>query len=195
MKYVRSLALVLPLLAQCHKDEPPPPSSPPDFPGYDPPSLETLVKAATNKGPPSNPAKDPYVRPNHIEVPPLRPSSADALPKDDAGRPTLGDMFGVHVTIDVNKRDPLTGMGTCLELTSRCMQPPRTPNARTLDACWTSVPQCSTKQPWRESPCCPSRCIELYERLRQLGYAQLETHDRVTDSFCFNSLTEFMVSR
>jgi hypothetical protein len=161
--HIRPIALVFLFLARCHKEEPPPPLSPPDFPGYDPPSIEALVKAAVDKGPPSNLAKDPYVRPNRIEVPPLRPSSAGALPKDDAGRPTLGEMLGVRVTIDVNKSDPLTGMGRCLGLTSRCVEPPRTANARTLDACWMSVPQCSTKQPWHESPCCPVRCIELYE--------------------------------
>jgi len=162
-----------------------------EFPGYDSPSLDELVKTAVAKGPPK--AKGAaYVRPAKIAVPPLKPLDLSWLPKDSSGKGYLNETLGARLVYDPTKRDPITGKGTCVALATHCVQPVAVEHGRSVDECWMSTPRCQTNQPWIEADCCPSRCLELYESLRKLDYSELEASDRTMASYCFPSLREYL---
>jgi len=115
------------------------------------------------------------------------------LPQDAKGRAVLEEVNGTSMTVNTKRRDAVTATGACVALVTRCQQPPSTPNARSLDACWISAPACATNQPWTEAAaCCPVRCRELYETLRGRGYPHRDAHRLTISSLCFNGLTQLL---
>lgn len=157
------------------------------------PPLDELVAAATAKGAPNEGVA--YSTPAHVDSPLPKPQDLSGLPKDSQGRIVLIESQGVQIVVNPALRDAISAKGACLHRVANCLDPATMPGTSGVDACWMSTPACTGDAPWNEtaSPgCCPKRCSELYERLRQLGYAPL-TADRLTaDSECFNGMRERM---
>jgi hypothetical protein len=142
------------------------------------------------KGPP--PAVPvPYPTPPQVTVPQPPAVDLSALARDEGGRPVLLDDGALRYVVEVEKRDPVFAMARCARMLSGCPQRSENGGGRTVDACWASVPTCTTDQPWTESAaCCPARCPDLYRRLRQLGYGPRDANRRAVESPCFNGLRE-----
>lgn len=164
-------------------------SAPPAEKGFDSPPLADLVAKAEAAGRANG--SEPYVRPARVDVPAVKAPDLSALPKDAQGRPILSELFGVRLTVNTDKKDAISAMARCLDRVISCVEPRTKPDRRSRDACWAYVPQCQTKEPWHEvEACCPARCVELHERLRTLGYSQLDAGALTADSDCFNGLRE-----
>lgn len=88
---------------------------------------------------------------------------------------SLLQIAGVRVEINPSLHDPLTALGACADLVTRCYQPPGAP----LDACVDSVRRCTTATPWREPPCCPVSCSTQFHRARAAGTAPMEAFEHV----------------
>ena len=157
---------------------------------YPSPPLDPLVAEAVAKGAPPSPPV-PYSSPAPVSVPQPAPVDLSALPRDDRGRPVLYDDGVMSFRLNPDKRDPVMAMGRCALMLSSCPQRADVAGRRTIDACWASAPICATDQPWTEgAACCPVRCVEVYRRLRELGYGELEANRRAVSSMCFNGLRE-----
>lgn len=159
------------------------------------PPLDDLVREAVAKGPPpATPVA--YQTPVRVTVPPPPVVDVAWLPRDQHGRPVLLDDGVLRYVIDLGKRDPVFAMARCARMLSGCPQRPEVTGGRTVDACWASVPICATDQPWTESAaCCPARCPQLYEELRERGYGPLAANRRAVASMCFNGLREQLGAR
>ncbi len=110
--------------------------------------------------------------------PPVELSDLAALPVDeDTGLPVAIEIPGMRVLIDLERKDPITGLGECLTWVTACVQPEQD---RSLDDCVRSVPRCSAADPWLDtSLCCPTACYERYRSLRLSGTARFEAFERV----------------
>jgi hypothetical protein len=162
---------------------------------YPSPPLDQLVTEALAKGAaPAVPA--PYPPPARVTVAQPPPVDVSWLPRDEQGRPILLDDGVLRYVVDLNKRDPVSAMGRCARMLSGCPQRTDVAGARTIDACWASVPACATNQPWTETAaCCPARCVDLYRKLRELGFDDRAANRRAVESLCFNGLREQLEAR
>lgn len=71
---------------------------------------------------------------------------------------------GAALQYDPTLRDPLTALAACSQWVLGCFQP----GARTLDACMSAVPACTSATPWLEAaPCCPAACKSRYLEERE----------------------------
>lgn len=162
------------------------------FPGHAPPPMDELLNQALAAGPPKA-SSLPYTMPPKIQVPPLERPRTEILPATDDGKPVLENYGGMLLVMDETLADPITAQGDCMSLVSHCIEPRNTPNGRTLDACFASVPICKTQQPWGESePCCSEACRDLYRTLRERNFADTEAFERTIDTNCFPGVKEFM---
>jgi hypothetical protein len=112
----------------------------------------------------------PYKRPFRVVVPPLPPAAdLSRLPKDEQGRPIVSQSQNYAIVVDDDaKLRPVHVLAACSDLITRCVSP----RERTLDACFMSVPQCTSAQPWNDpayKPCCPAQCWAQYEDKRIAG--------------------------
>ena len=116
----------------------------------------------------------PYKRPSPVVVPPVPPAAdLSKLPKDAQGRPIISQSRNYAIVVDDDaKLRPVNVLAACSELVTRCVSP----RERTLDACFMSVPQCPSAQPWNDpayKPCCPAQCWAQYEERRIAGMAPI----------------------
>jgi hypothetical protein len=122
----------------------------------------------------------------HLELPAI---DVTALPHGDGANAILIEVQQSRLEIDPTVRDPITAVAACAEMLTLCY----VPGSRSLDACVSAAPTCSTDRPWLETvPCCPSRCRDQYERARRDGATPRDAYDRVylTDPICFPGVTE-----
>ena len=82
---------------------------------------------------------------------------------------------GVRLDLHPAVRDPITALGACTDLVTRCYNPP----SRSLDTCVATVPRCTTAAPWTESPCCPAECDAGYRDARMRGATPFDAFERV----------------
>jgi hypothetical protein len=92
-----------------------------------------------------------------------------------AGPLSLLRIAGVSLQINPSLHDPLTALGACADLVTRCYNPQNAP----LDRCVDTVAQCQTATPWREAPCCPRNCSAQFHQARTGGLADMDAFDRV----------------
>jgi hypothetical protein len=188
MRRTRGLgAIALVAIAGCTKEEAKPKPA-----GYPSPPLPELVDTALAKGPPRKPDQG-YTPPGKIVVPELKAPNLGFLPKDERGRPILGEQQGVRLVVNEAKRDAITAKNACGQRVSACVQRRDLAGGRSIDACWMHTPRCQSDHPWDEPDgCCPSRCQELYEELRKRSYPDLEASRLTLASECFNGMRELM---
>jgi hypothetical protein len=160
--------------------------------GVPAPSLDSLVDDAKAKQPPQENDK-PYERPDPVTVPVLEQPDLEVLPKSEEGYPLIqrGRIDGL--AIDPSLADPITALGTCLSLVLGCVPSVSGKAGPDFDSCVISAPQCESNEPWAENDaCCPARCQELYEALRQEDYSQSDAWILVGGSYCVPGLKEQM---
>jgi|MudIll2142460700_1097286.scaffolds.fasta_scaffold07471_3 hypothetical protein len=123
--------------------------------------------AAAASGPEK--ALPPYKRPQPVVVPPLPDVDLSGLAKDSQGRPVLAQSGGTALVLEKQvKLRPVNVLAACSSLVTRCYKP----GERELDACFMSVPRCTSAQPWDDpayKPCCPAQCWNEYEAKRIAG--------------------------
>lgn len=184
---IATLSMVAAAMIGCERDNPVRAGG-----GHASPPLAELVDIAVAKGPPKEP--DPsYTAPARVDVPPRRAPDLDVLPRDEEGHPVVAEAFGVRIRVNDERRDAVTAMGACVDRVASCVEPRERAGGRSIDACWIHVPRCATDRPWDEAGgCCPVRCIELYEALRERAYSDREASLHTMQSDCFNGMRELM---
>jgi hypothetical protein len=103
------------------------------------------------------------------------PAADNVVQAIASGPLSLIRIAGVSLQITPALHDPLTALGACADLVTRCYNPQTAP----LDRCVDAVPQCRTDLPWREPPCCPRMCSAQFHRVRASGSGDIDAFQRV----------------
>ena len=110
----------------------------------------------------------------------------------ETGLPIIFSLEGIGLMIDIDEKNPLTGMGRCLEWVVSCVD---LETGREMDDCARSAPVCSSAEPWLESEaCCASACYTQYSTQRLAGSEPLDAFGDVylSDASCYPGVSEFL---
>lgn len=88
---------------------------------------------------------------------------------------TYVQIAGVRLDLNPSVHDPISALGACADVVTRCYLPPM----RSLDVCVDFVRVCATDTPWNEPPCCPVSCRAGYHAARTRGDAPLDAFEHV----------------
>lgn len=117
--------------------------------------------------------------------------STSGLPTLANGNTRLVEVPGARLEHDGRRRDSLTALGACVDEVIGCVSP----DERSLDDCFRSVPACSTSTPWNETvACCPAACLEGYSAQRAAGQPDFEAFRQTlfVDKTCMPGLIEIL---
>jgi hypothetical protein len=114
-----------------------------------------------------------------VEVTPPVAPDLSSLPQDDEGHPIISHGAGINlVVVPRDKPDAMSILATCSAMITGCFRRNGDPK-NSMDACFNSVPRCTTQRPWEEGKaCCPEACWQKYSDLRRRCVDPLAAQDK-----------------
>lgn len=114
------------------------------------------------------------------------------LPKTADGKWNLIQVGRSGIDLDPTLKDPLTALGGCTDLITRCYAP----GSKSLDDCVSGAVACeASRPPWEAlAACCPSDCKNAYATARANGTGDFASFDQVffQDPSCFPGVKDLI---